>query len=47
LTEEEKVKLNKIIAQRKSPQAKALRARIILLDDEGMTVSAKCSGRVE
>jgi inosine/xanthosine triphosphate pyrophosphatase family protein len=43
LTEEEKVKLNKIIAKRKSSQAKALRARIILLDDEGMTVSAIAS----
>ena len=40
MTEEEKVKLNKIIAKRKSSQAKVLRARIILLDDEGMTVIA-------
>jgi transposase len=39
LTEEEKAKLNKIIARRKSSQAKVLRARIILLDDEGMTVN--------
>ena len=43
MTEEEKVKLNKIIAKRKSSQAKVLRARIILLDDEGMTVSAIAS----
>jgi len=43
LTEEEKVKLNKIIAKRKSSQAKVLRARIILLDDEGLTVSAIAS----
>ena len=43
MTAEEKVKLNKIIAKRKSSQAKVLRARIILLDDEGMTVSAIAS----
>ena len=39
MTEEEKAKLNKIIVRRKSSQAKVLRARIILLDDEGMTVN--------
>jgi DNA-directed RNA polymerase sigma subunit (sigma70/sigma32) len=39
LTEEEKAKLNKIIARRKSSQAKVLRAQIILLNDEGMTVN--------
>jgi transposase len=39
LTKEEKEKLNKIIAKRKSSQAKVLRARIILLDDEGKTVN--------
>ena len=43
MTEEEKVKLHKIIAKRKSSQAKVLRARIILLDDEGLTVSAIAS----
>jgi DNA-directed RNA polymerase sigma subunit (sigma70/sigma32) len=43
LTEEEKVMLNKIIAKRKSSQVKVLRARIILLDDEGMTVNAIAS----
>ena len=43
MTEEEKVKLNKIIAKRKSSQAKVLRARIILLHDEGMTVNAIAS----
>lgn len=39
MTEEEKAKLNKIIARRKSSQAKVLRSRIILLDDEGKTVN--------
>jgi transposase len=43
LKEDEKVKLHKIIAKRKSSQAKVLRARIILLDDEGLTVSAIAS----
>ncbi len=40
MAEEERVKLHKIIAKRKSSQAKVLRARIILLDDEGLTVNA-------
>lgn len=39
MTEEEKAKLNKIIARRKSSQAKVLRARIILLNEERMTVN--------
>lgn len=45
MTAEEKVKLNRIIAKRNSSQAKVLRARIILLDDEGMTVNAIASIR--
>jgi transposase len=43
LTEEEKAKRNKIMARRKSSQAKVLRARILLLTDEGMTVNAIAS----
>jgi len=43
LKEDEKIKLHKIIAKRKLSQAKALRAQIILLDDEGLTVSTIAS----